>query len=83
MDELIYKLKQDIIDVLNLDTTPEEIDDDAPLFGSGLGLDSIDAIELIVLLDKRYNIKITQKENARKVFVSIRTIAKYIEDNRQ
>ena len=81
MEELIYKLKQQIIEVLNLDVVPEEILDDAPLFGHGLGLDSIDAIELIVLLDKRYGIKVTQKENARKIFVSVRTMAEFIQEN--
>lgn len=79
MEQIIYKLKKDIIEVLNLDTSPEEIDNEATLFGHGLGLDSIDAIELIVLLDKRYNIKITQKEEARKIFTSIRTMAEYIQ----
>lgn len=83
MEELIYKLKQQIIEVLNLDVTPEEIVDDAPLFGHGLGLDSIDAIELIVLLDKKYNIKVTQQENARKIFISVRTMAEFIQENRK
>jgi len=82
MEELIHTLKTQIIQALNLDVTPEEIVDDAPLFGHGLGLDSIDAIELIVLLDKKYNIKITQKENARKVFVSVKTMAEFIQQNR-
>ena len=55
MEELIYKLKEQIIDALNLEEiTPEDIDDNAPLFGDGLGLDSIDALELIVILDKHY-----------------------------
>lgn len=83
MEEIIYKLKQDIIEVLNLDTTPEAIDNDAPLFGHGLGLDSIDAIELIVLLDKRYNIKITQQDEAKKAFASIRVMAEYIQTHRK
>ena len=53
MEELILKLKQEIIEVLNLeDIKPEDIDNDAPLFGEGLGLDSIDALELIVLMEK-------------------------------
>ena len=53
MEELILKLKQEIIEVLNLeDVKPEDIDNDAPLFGEGLGLDSIDALELIVLMEK-------------------------------
>lgn len=58
MEELVLELKKEIIEALNLeDITPEDIDADAPLFGSGLGLDSIDALELIVLMEKKYGIK--------------------------
>ena len=81
MEERILKLKKEIIAALNLDISPEEIDDNAPLFGSGLGLDSIDAIELVVLLEKTYNIKITKPEVARKIFVSVRSIAEFIQLN--
>ena len=53
MEELILTLKEQIIEALNLEEiTPEDIDNDAPLFGDGLGLDSIDALELIVILDR-------------------------------
>jgi acyl carrier protein len=59
MDELIYTLKQEIIKRLNLEgVTPEELDENAQLFGPDFGLDSIDALELIVMLDKNYHIKI-------------------------
>ena len=59
MEELIEKLKLQIIDALNLEgMTPDDIDNDAPLFGEGMGLDSIDALELIVVLDKNYGIKL-------------------------
>jgi acyl carrier protein len=59
MDELINKLKKEVIEQLNLeDISVEDIDPDSPLFGEGLGLDSIDALELIVLLEKNYGIKI-------------------------
>ena len=59
MEELIEKLKNEIIEVLNLeDIEPEDIDADDPLFNEGLGLDSIDALELIVLLEKNYGMKI-------------------------
>lgn len=81
MEQLIYKLKQEIIEVLDLDDTPEEIIDDAPLFGGGLGLDSIDAIELLVLLEKKYNIKVTNRIKAREIFVSVRTLAEFIQEN--
>ena len=79
MDELIQKLKIEIIEVLNLEEMePEDIDVDAPLFGDGLGLDSIDALELIVLLEKNYGIKIEDPKDGRKIFFSLRTMAEYI-----
>ena len=79
MEELTEKLKKEIIEVLNLeDVKPEDIDVDAPLFGDGLGLDSIDALELIVLLEKNYGIKIEDPKEGRKIFTSVRTMADYI-----
>ena len=79
MEELIEKLKKDIIQVLNLeDVKPEDIDSDMALFGDGLGLDSIDVLELIVLLQKEYGIKIEDPKDGRKVFTSVRTMAEYI-----
>jgi len=79
MEELTQKLKKEIIEVLNLeDTRPEDIDTDAPLFGDGLGLDSIDALELIVLLEKNYGIKIEDPKEGRKIFTSVRTMADFI-----
>lgn len=83
MDELILTLKQQIIDVLNLEEmTPDDIDNDAPLFGDGLGLDSIDTLELIVLLEKYYGIKLTNPQEGREIFKSISSIAAYVEKNR-
>ena len=77
--ELTEKLKTEIIEVLNLeDISPEDIDTDAPLFGDGLGLDSIDALELIVLLEKNYGIKIEDPKEGRKIFTSVRTMADFI-----
>ena len=82
MDELIYTLKQEIIKRLNLEgMTPEELDENAPLFGPDFGLDSIDALELIVMLDKNYKIKIEDPKEGRKVFQSVRTIAEYIQEH--
>lgn len=82
MDELIYTLKQEIIKRLNLEgLTPEELDENAPLFGPDFGLDSIDALELIVMLDKNYKIKIEDPKEGRKVFQSVRTIAEYIQEH--
>ncbi len=79
MEELTQKLKKEIIEVLNLeDTRPEDIDTDAALFGDGLGLDSIDALELIVLLEKNYGIKIEDPKEGRKIFTSVRTMADFI-----
>lgn len=83
MDELILKLKQEIIEVLNLeDVKPEDIADDAPLFGEGLGLDSIDALELIVLLEKNYGIKLQDPAKGKDIFKSIRVMAEYVTANR-
>jgi len=77
--ELKAKLKEQIIQYLNLlDITPEDIKDDTPLFGEELGLDSIDSIELIVLLEREYGIKITNPTEGRKVLVDVEQMAAYI-----
>lgn len=84
MDELIEKLKQEIIQQLNLeDISAEDIDPEAPLFGEGLGLDSIDALELIVLLEKNYGIKIEDPKDGKKIFFSVRTMAEYITEHKK
>ena len=84
MDELINKLKGEIIEQLNLeDVKKEDIDNDASLFGEGLGLDSIDALELIVLLEKNYGIKVANPADGKKIFQSLRTMAQYIQDNKK
>ncbi len=78
----MYKLKEQVIERLNLkDLKPTDIGDDQPLFVEGLGLDSIDALELIVLLQQEYNIKLSNAEDGPTVFHSIRTIASYITEN--
>jgi len=72
-------LKSKIIESLNLqDLSPGQIDDDAPLFGAGLGLDSIDALELVVMLEKNYSIVIKDIEEGRPAFRSVRTLADFI-----
>ena len=78
------ELKAKIIESLNLqDVTPEQIDDDAPLFGpGGLELDSIDALELVVMLEKNYGIVIKDMEEGRPAFRSVRTLAEFIEVKR-
>lgn len=81
--ELKQELKEKIIEFLNLiDVKPEDIKDDQPLFGEGLGLDSIDSIELIVLLERQYGIKIKDPKEGRKILVDINTVVDYIEKNR-
>lgn len=83
MDELIVELKKEIIDVLNLEgVSPDDIDANAPLFGEGLGLDSIDALEIIVLLEKNYGIKMNNPNEAKAIFSSVHTIAEYVAANR-
>ena len=80
--KLKENLKTQIIQYLNLlDITPEEIKDDTPLFGEELGLDSIDSIELIVLLEREYGIKITNPTQGRKVLVDVNQMAEYILKN--
>ena len=84
MEELILELKQEIIIALNLeDMTPDEIETDAPLFGEGLGLDSIDALELIVLLEKKYGIKLANPAEGKAIFKDVATIADYVSKNRK
>ena len=83
MDQLIEELKQHLIEELNLEEmTPADIDADAPLFGEGLGLDSIDALEIILILEKYYGVKLANSAEAKPVFYSVRTLAEYIEKNR-
>ncbi len=84
MEELIEKLKQQIIQELNLEEiTPADIDADAPLFGEGLGLDSIDALEIMLILERSYGIKIQNPSEGKEIFHSIRTLADYIQANRK
>ena len=84
MEKLINELKEHIIRELNLeDITPEEIDAEAPLFGDGLGLDSIDALEIILILEKNYGVRLANSTEARPVFYSVKTLAEYIAANRK
>ncbi len=79
MEQLMADLKQRIIDELNLKHLKvQDIGDDQPLFVEGLGLDSIDALELIVLMQQYYNIKIADPEQGPKIFRSVKTMAEYI-----
>lgn len=80
MEELVHELKEKIIETLNLEEmSADDIDAEAPLFGeSGLGLDSIDALELIVLLEKQYGIKLDDPSQGKEIFKSVNTIAQYV-----
>jgi acyl carrier protein len=83
MENLIQKIKEEIIEVLNLeDIKPEDIDENAPLFGEGLSLDSIDALELIVLMEKNYGIKLKDPNQGKEIFKSVRVMTDYIAANR-
>ncbi len=83
MENLIDELKEQIIKVLNLEEiTPDDIDADEALFGEGLGLDSIDALELIVLLEKRYGIRLANPAEGKAIFASVATIADYVDKHR-
>ena len=84
MDALIAELKQKVVEALNLEElSAEEINENTPLFGAdGLGLDSIDALELIVLLDKEYGICLSDPKQGKEIFYSIATMAEYIQKHR-
>jgi acyl carrier protein len=83
MEQIILKLKEEIILALNLtELKAENIDEKAPLFVDGLGLDSIDALELTVLLEKKYGLKIKTADEGKKVLYSVRSMAEFISNNK-
>ncbi len=84
MEELKKKLKEILVRDLNLeDITPEEITDDLPLFGDdGLGLDSLDAVELVVVLQKNFNVDVPDMEEGQKAFQNIATLAAYVKEKK-
>lgn len=83
MEKLIFELKEKIIDALNLEEmTPDDIDAEEPLFGEGLDLDSIDALELIVLLERNYGVKLANPAEGKAIFKNIRTIAEFVSTHR-
>ena len=82
--DLKLKLKTMLVEGLDLkDLNPAEIEDDAPLFGAGLGLDSLDAVELIILVQKNFGIEIKDMEEGKEAFKSIASLAAYIEQRSQ
>ena len=79
-DELKVALKQLIIDGLRLqDLRPADIEDAAPIFVEGLGLDSVDALELVVLIEEKFNVQIPDEEVGKQVFSSIDSLANFVE----
>jgi acyl carrier protein len=83
MTDLKQDIKELIISSLNLgDVTPDQIIDDAPLFGEGLGLDSIDALELAVAIERKYRVTIPDEAVGKKVFASVGALAQYVSENR-
>ena len=85
MEQLIKDLKLQIKEALNLEELSlEDFDADAPLFGDeGIGLDSIDVLEIIVLLEKEYVIRLANPQEGKAIFKSVRTIAEYVQANRK
>ncbi|HEX5773438.1 MAG TPA: phosphopantetheine-binding protein [Geomobilimonas sp.] len=83
-DELIDKVKQLIIDSLRIEgMAPADIETDAPLFGEGLGLDSIDALQLVVAMEKEYGVVVPDAATGTKVFRSVRSMTDYIAEHRK
>jgi len=83
-EELIPKVKQMIIESLRIEgMSPDEIETDAPLFGEGLGLDSIDALQLVVAMEKDYGVVVPDAATGTKVFASVRSMADYIAEHKK
>ena len=84
LEALCQQLKVDLIEWLSLDdVTPEELGDDDALFGEGLGLDSLDAVEIVVMLQRQFGISPKDMDNKKEVFTSVKTLAQYIIENRK
>ena len=82
LSEIRQKLKTLLVDHLNLqDVRPEQIQDDAPLFGGDIGLDSLDAVEIVVILQRHFGVEIKDMDVGKRVFHSVNTLADYIYEN--
>jgi len=81
--ELAAEVKQLLVTGLRLDRTPSDIPDDSPIFGDGLGLDSIDALELVVLVEDRFRVSIPDEEVGKRAFASVRALVDFIAEERQ
>jgi acyl carrier protein len=82
LEEIRRELKELLVVNLALDDiTPEEIEDDGVLFGEGLGLDSLDAVEIVVLIQRNYGLEIIDEEQAREIFQSVNTLAGWVHEN--
>ncbi len=82
LEELKRELKERLVESLSLeDVDPEDIDDDAPLFGEGLGLDSLDGVELVVMLQRHYGLDVREMQKGREIFQSVNTLADYVSNN--
>lgn len=80
--ELKQELKELLVENLSLeDVTAADIEDDMPLFGDGLGLDSLDAVEIVVMLQRQYGLDVKEMQKGREIFMSIDTLAAYVEKN--
>jgi len=82
MEDLIAELKTKIVDTLQLtDISPDEIDEDGQLVEGELGIDSIDVLELVMMIEKDYSVKIDNRETAPKIFATLRSLAAHIYEN--
>jgi acyl carrier protein len=79
---LEQQIKQRLVETLELKISPEKIDDDAPLFIEGLGLDSVDALEVAAMLSMHFNVEVTDKDSAREILKSVKTIADFVRKQR-
>ena len=82
MEQLIEELKIKLVEILDMiNVQPEDIDPDAPLFGGELEIDSIDVLEMVMMIEKDYGVRIDNQETGTKIFVNLRTLAAYIHEN--